>query len=999
MKKALLIILGLIVFVFVALVTIPFLFKDRIIERLDREIAAAVNARVYYDLDQISFSVFRRFPHVSATLGQFGVIGNPPFQNDTLIHVNTFQVDINLRSLIFDEFPTLTGIHLNGGSLYVKVLEDGQANYDIMYPSEDTIAKETNFQVDVDLLEVNNLNVIYDDRQLGFFMALADIKLDGSGEFTAAVYDLPVQMSARIVSLSYDDINYLSNKFFRAETTVNVDMEQMRFTFGEGEFALNDFLFDLDGFVAIPGEDIEMDLRVAGKQNTFRSILSLVPGIYTENFGDLKTSGNMSFRGYFKGIYNEQSFPEFAVVLHVQDGMFQYPDLPKPVSNIQFEMEVSNEKGDLAHTKIHIPTFNVDFGSNPLTGRFFLADMINYEMDGMLKGRLNLEELTSIFPIDGMALRGTLDIDAMAKGRYDTLSQIIPQLNADLILRDGFIKSIEYPAPIEKLNVNASVVNTSGKMRDFIVDLRQFGFELEDEVVSGRLKINDFERLNWDGALQGKVNLGKILAIFPIEGIIMEGNIAADLQTKGSYKDVEEQRFSRLDTRGEFTVSDFYFTSNDLPQGIRIRESKAQFAPERISLVSFDSRIGESPVNATGFLSNYLNFFFNENETLQGQLNISSIRFNINQWMTASEPTAENAGLSVIELPGNIDFSMNIAAAEVLYDNLILRDVKGNLILRDGVLTFKDAGMQTLGGSIVINGAYDPRDLTAPKFDFNLSLTNLSIPEAFRSFSTVQAFAPVAQHMTGNFNTSMSFSGLLGQNMMPVLSSLDGKGLLRVAEAAFKDSPIIQGVTSLTRLNEASMMQFRNLNIPFEINNGVMNIRPFDVRLWDYQATIQGSTGFDGSIQYLINMMVPAGRFGAQANNLLSALSNTESNANTLIPLSLNLSGSYNRPQIGLAGGNSMETLLTNALRSRVASERENIQAQATEQFRAAEDSLKRELKLKADVLQDSVKKEAERKVADTKDKAVEEAKTLLRGVIGRTRPVPAARPDTTRKD
>jgi hypothetical protein len=297
-----------------------------------------------------------------------------------------------------------------------------------------------------------------------------------------------------------------------------------------------------------------------------------------------------------------------------------------------------------------------------------------------------------------------------------------------------------------------------------------------------------------------------------------------------------------------------------------------------------------------------------------------------------------------------------------------------------------------------MNGTYDPRDLTAPKFDFNFNVIDLSIAEAFDKLNTVKVLAPVAEHLTGKFSTRMDFSGLLGQDMMPVLSSIDGKGVLRVLEAAFQNSPIIQGVTSLTKLNDTNSLQFRNLNLPIEIQEGMLSLSPVDLRLWDYQANVQGSTGFDGSINYLINMQVPAGKFGAQANNLLATISGTEATTSTLIPVAISLGGTYGSPKVGLAGGNSIESLLTNALRSRVSSERENLQARATEQFKATEDSIKNELKTKAEILQDSVKREAEKRVSDSKDRAVEEAKSVLRGVLG-NRARPAAKPDTIKRD
>jgi len=995
MKKILIISLTVIVILVATAVALPFIFKDKIVERIDREIAESVNAQVYYDFRNISLSIFKRFPHVSATIREFGVVGNPPFQNDTLVHVDRLQVDFNLRSILFGDYPSLTGIHLDGGSLYVKVLEDGTANYDITYPSEEEITSESNFQIGIDLIEVNDFDVIYDDRQLQYFMALGKINLVGQGDFTLDVYELPVKMDALIADITYEGTNYLRNKKFKGETIMNIDMNQMRFAFGDGEFALNDFLFDFGGFIAMPSDDIEFDLDFGGKDNTFKSILSLVPGIYSDSFSSLKTSGSMDFNGVFKGIYNENSFPSFDISLKVEDGMFQYPDLPKPVSNVNVDMQVKNTTNNLDNTSVNIPTFNLDFGSNPISGRFFLANLISYEMDGALKGKINLEEMTSIFPIEGMTLKGMLDVNAQAKGKYDSVAQIIPSIDAKMTLVNGFIQSADYPAPIEKLNVNASIINTTGRMNDFLVDLSQFGFELEDEDINGRLKINDFSLLNWDGALKGSLDLGKMLAIFPMEDIIMEGKVFADIQTKGSYKDVEEGRYNRLDTRGKAAIINFYFTSVDLPQGIRIHHADADFSPDRINLTQFDARVGESPLQASGFLSNYVNYVLKDDETLKGQLSLNSSKFNVNEWM-ADSGTTESEALTVVELPKNIDFNMSVVAAEVLYDNLVLKDIKGNIALKEGVLSFRDASMRTLGGQITMNGTYDPSDLTSPKFDFSLNLANLSIPQAFESFNTVKAFAPIAQHLTGNFNTNINFSGILGQDMMPLLSSLDGKGLLKVTEAALQNSTLVQGITSLTRLSDSNTLQLRNLIIPIEINNGVMDVKPFDVRLWDYQANIQGSAGFDGSINYLINMQVPAGKFGAQANTLLATISGTQVNESTLIPVAINLGGTYNSPKIGLAGGNSMESLLTSALKSRVSSEKENLQEQVTQQFKATEDSLRREMTLKAEVIQDSLKREAEKKVSETKDKAVDEAKNLLKGVLGRPRPT---KPDTTRKD
>ncbi len=994
MKKAILIFLGILVFLVGAAVAIPFLFKDKIIDRVNQELDQALNAKVYYDLDQVSLSLFRSFPSVSASLGDFGIIGLEPFENDTLIHAEELSLDFNLKSIIFDEYPTLTGLHLNGGDLYIKVLEDGRANYDIAKESPESEAEaESNFKLGIDLIEIQGINLIYEDRTLQFVMALADITAKGSGNFTLDVYDLPLEASATIADINYEGVHYLSEKKFKGKTLLQVDLNQMNFTLGEGSFAINDFLFDLRGVIGLPEDGIALDLTFGSPETDFKNILSLVPGIYTESFSTIKTSGSLTFNGFVKGLYGEKDFPAFDVKLEVNEGMFQYPDLPLPVKDINLDFHAKNETADLTNTSISIPVFSMNLGSNPLSGNFRLANLRDYDLEGKLNGRLNLKELTSIFPIDKTELAGILDFNASAKGRYDSTMKVLPSMDIRLNLENGFVQNTDYPIPLEQLHAKAIIQNQKGTMKDFLVDVSSFGFDLEGEKIDGNLKINDFEALNWNGSVTGGVDLKKLTAIFPIADTKLEGLIKANLQTSGSYADVEKERYDRLQASGEMDITDLFFSSSDYPQGVRILKAHADFNPQRVNLTQFESQLGKSPLQANGFLSNYMDYLLSEKGVLKGNLTLNSPSFDTNEWMSSTEPDASSTELEVLALPKNIDFTMSLAADEVIYENLNLKEVRGNMTLRNGILTFSETGMKTLDGRIKLNGNYDPRDLTAPLFDFNLDISELSIAKAFESLETVKAFAPIARDITGRVNTNISFSGLLGQDMMPVLSSIDVRGILKIAEAALKDSKILEGVTSLTKLKDASTIQLKNLSIPILIEDGRMEVKPFDLRLWDYQTTIQGSAGFDGSINYLLNMQVPAGKFGAQANALLTTLSGTEASNSTLIPLAFNLSGTYNQPKVSLAGGNSIESLLTNALKSRFDSEKENLQEKATAEFQAAQDSIKQEIKQKAEILQDSLKKELEKKTDKATEKAVDEAKNMLKGLLTK----PKAKPDTTK--
>ncbi|WP_339923068.1 AsmA-like C-terminal region-containing protein [uncultured Cyclobacterium sp.] len=998
MKKIAYFIFAFFALVLLALVAVPYLFKDKIFDKLDQELAKSVNATVYYDRDKVSLSVFRNFPSLSAGLGDFGVKGNPPFQNDTLVHVGELQVDLDIWSVIFSENPSLKGIRLQDGQFYIKVLADGKANYDIMFESEEGEPVDTtssNFQLGIDLIEIENLDFIYDDRSLDFLMVMSAMDFVGSGDLTLDVYDLMIKGEGNIVNVAYEGVEYLSNKSLAIDSKINVDLKNMKFGVNGASLKLNDFGFGIDGFLAMPGDDIEMDAKFYGKDNDFKSALSLVPGVYSASFDDLKTSGEMDFSGALKGTYSETSFPAFQFGLVINEGMFQYPDLPRPVQHVNMELKVVNETGDLDYTAIDLSRFSLEFGDQPVSGRFMVKDLINYEMDGQLIGKLDLLELTSIFPIEDMELKGQLAIDATAKGRYDSVAEIIPVINAKIELTNGHVKSAAYPAPIDNINVRAIAANKTGKMNDFAIDVPTFGFDLEGEKINGALKLNDLTALNYDFSIHGAVDLGKIVAIVPMEDILLEGKIKADLDAKGSYEAIEANRFGQLDTKGELLVNDFYYADKDYPQGVRINEASANFSPKAINLVKMDARLGKSPVQATGTLSNYMAFLLSEegSNDLQGSLDIYSSSFDVNEWMTGAESASEDTtALEVVALPDNIDFTMSVKADKIYYDNLTLNNASGKLWVKDAVLKLEGFKTDMLGGSLVFDGTYNSKDISKPSFDMTLDISKLGVQDAFRSFVTVQTFAPIAQHVTGIFSTKFSFSGLLGQDMMPVLSSLDGSGLIRLAETALKDSPLVKGITSLTKLEDTATISLKPLNITARIEDGMLNIPPFELNLWDYPAKIQGSTGFDGRINYLVNIDVPASKFGSKINGLVAGLVGTDL-SNTNVPLAFNIGGSYARPNIGMASSESLEAYISNALKSKVSGQKEDVKDKITADFKAKEDSLKQEFKEKSEVAKDSVVQEATKIIDQTKEKAVDEVKNLLKGFTNRKKTTETEKP------
>src|SRR5690606_2712876 len=138
MKKVIVIVLAIFVLILAAAVLVPVIFKDEIKAKVDQELANAVNAQVNFDADNFSVSLFRKFPNITASLKDFSVVGNAPFAGDTLAAAESFQITLNIWSVLFGDQMKISAIETEKPNIMIKVLEDGTANYDVAI--EDTTA-------------------------------------------------------------------------------------------------------------------------------------------------------------------------------------------------------------------------------------------------------------------------------------------------------------------------------------------------------------------------------------------------------------------------------------------------------------------------------------------------------------------------------------------------------------------------------------------------------------------------------------------------------------------------------------------------------------------------------------------------------------------------------------------------------------------------------------------------------------------------------------------
>jgi hypothetical protein len=469
-----------------------------------------------------------------------------------------------------------------------------------------------------------------------------------------------------------------------------------------------------------------------------------------------------------------------------------------------------------------------------------------------------------------------------------------------MALADGYVKSSKFPLPLQDLKFSSTVKNTSGKMAETFVTVSGFSMLLDGEKFTADLELQNLDDYTWNLKANGGIDIEKMTKIFPLNGMSLAGKVLANIETKGKYSDVTSKHYDRLPTSGSASLKDFKFTSKTLPYAVTIAQANASFNPQKIEVKNTSGTIGRSDFQVDGSVSSYIGYVFGK-ETISGNLNFNSTLLDLNEFMSDNAPAdkKDTAKLHVIPIPSNVDFVLHSDVKTVKMMEYVITQATGDVIVRNSVADLSNVKFNMLGGSFVVNGTYNTKDLQHPKYDFGLKIDNLSIQQAAASFSIVKAYAPIAGMAVGKFGTDFKVSGELGQDMMPKLNTVNGDGLVKIAEAAVKQSKLISGITSLTNLNNTDEVTLKNVLMSATITDGKLSVKPFNVKFGDYTTAVTGSTALNGAIDYSMKMNVPAGKLGAQFQGLVNQYAGTN-NSTSEIPLNINLGGTFTNPKATL---------------------------------------------------------------------------------------------------
>jgi len=985
--------IGILFLLLILLSIAPFLFKDRIQQIVIDTANANINGDFY--VEDIGLSFLSRFPNAHVSLENYRIIGVAPFEKDTLMQGRQLDLVVNVLSVVRGESIEIKKIVVKAPRVHAIMLADGTANWDIALADSSAVDTTTTegdeYRLDLKSYEIQNAYIKYDDELLPMQMEIVDLTHSGGGAVTTSEYDLDTRTLIDKITVDYQGVAYLSQANIEADIDMHVVMgDEIQVQLMDNRIKVNDLSLRADGEVAVGEEDIRLNLTYgATEEATIKSIYSLIPGVYTEEYQEVDAEGDLTFEGSVNGVYNESQIPGFSLDLQVEDGQIQYPDLPEAISAIQMDLHVQNPDGDLEKTEINLNNFQANIGADPIKANAMIKGLENIFVKGEMEGTLDLGRLAQALPLEGNELRGILTVDAQADGYYNEAKQQFPQVDAKMNMKDGYVKSADYPeAEITALNFDATLSDASGSMAEAAFDMPAFSFNLAGEPMRGALRVENFDNPKYNLSATGKLDLEKLMQIYPIEGMDLSGILVVnDFSTSGQLSDVEAERYDRLPTSGNVQIQNLRYASSDLPQPVNISKGDAKFSPDRIDVDNMEIKTGSSDMRVNGFVENYLSYVLADEPNIKGTWMISGNRLDINELMVTEEGDDVNQEVSsdsgstygVVPIPKGVDMLIQADMQEVRYRNLNLRNMSGIVEIIDQQVIMDNVKFGMLGGNVAMRGSYSTQNIEKPAFAFDLDVDRLGFSDAVQNLVLVDRFAPVARLIEGFFNTQLNIKGYLNENMFPVLENIDSEGIFEILEGRIAELPMMGKIAEKTKLQNLSKLTLDRLKGQFSIQDGAVVLSPIKIKQNDLELMIAGSQNITGQMNYGVNLKVPSGKAGKAVFTALSdALGGAVTPQDTL-SFMVDVGGTLKNPQIQGFESQTADVVkdqlvkkagdeLADRIGVDVPLNKDSLDNVIAKSKERGQDSLQSMLDEQKEVVQDSLSKLAEEKKEDIKE-------------------------------
>ncbi|MDE6512810.1 MAG: hypothetical protein K2L05_01325 [Muribaculaceae bacterium] len=321
------------------------------------------------------------------------------------------------------------------------------------------------------------------------------------------------------------------------------------------------------------------------------------------------------------------------------------------------------------------------------------------------------------------------------------------------------------------------------------------------------------------------------------------------------------------------------------PLRMRLRNLDLGFSADSVNLRSLKLIAGRSDLSLDGSITNIQRALGRRRASapLTLNLNLAADTLNINQltqaafrgaayaaktdslsMVTASlDVDAEAAGaeaageeeMMAIVVPMNIDATVNLAARNIIYSNLALKDFGGQILVANGTANLRDLHASTDIGSVDLNMLYYAPTLSDVNFGLGLDLRRFNIGRVTELIPSLDTIMPILNTLGGIVDVGITATTPVDSMLnvkvpeLRAMLELSGDSLRVLDEQTFKT------ISKWLFFHDKKKNLIDHMDVRLTVEDNRLSLYPFMFDFDRYRIGVMGHNDLDMNLDYHVSVL------------------------------------------------------------------------------------------------------------------------------------------------
>ncbi|WP_179352026.1 AsmA-like C-terminal region-containing protein [Winogradskyella vidalii] len=854
----------------ISLFAIPSIFNDVISNEIKKGINKNIETELQFKDSNISF--FNHFPSLTFSFKDVNLISAKPFEKDDLISAKELGFGINIFKLIFSDKVVINETYITDATINLNKDKFGRSNYDVLIATDTTTTtvkdtSTTSLNLNLKQLNISNATVLYKDDAIGISIISKGLNYHGKGGLDDGKLELGSKLDITSIDVIFDNIDYLNGKKLRAKSFTIYDTKNLSIALDKNTIALNDLDVNFHGKLDMFENGLAYDLRFNTEHGTLKNMVSALPPKYAEWSKNVTLDGDfdatMRLAGFTGSVPKSSEIANTSLDVNVYNGTIKHKDANEAIENLYLKFK-SDFEGD--YMTMNLDSLDFILNKEKTSGKMLAygkADSLYIKSN--IKSDINLNTLNQTLNLPDLNFNGVLMANIAIDGVYQPNQSLFPKTNGTLSLSNGLLQTSGHPEPIKNIEISAKLLNEGKSYTESSLIINTLNFKFLDNQFTSHGTFKNFDNLEYLIKGKGDIDFTTLNQVVALPILITKGQLTADLNLKGQLNNPQNIN----NHSGTLNLNNITLNSAELQQPINIKEGQFLFLNDRMAISNLNVNHQSSDMVMNGYFQNYLDYTLYNNGILKGDLSLKSSKIDITEFFPkqehlnqssdslASSNTIENVVSGVMPVPKDLDLTIQIEIDTLQYNQLNITKLSGNLGVKEQGLFLKDSHLQMVDGTASLNGFYQPTAIDEALFAMNLKADNLNIEKSYNSIDLFRELAPAAAQASGILSADYNLTGIIDQQMLPVLPALKGKGTVKVHSVQFDGYKLLGKVSEKSGFEALNDPKISEITINSTINNNVIALEQFKFKVSPFRLRVEGQTTFDSALSLKMRIGLP----------------------------------------------------------------------------------------------------------------------------------------------